>query len=263
MGEPLGHRHGVPWCPRRRPRSSPVWAGRGQPGGDLGRGAPRRTGRRRLARQRAGDQCAVRRGRVDRRRATAYTAERPGRWTPWSRTTSCSSSTRSSGAMGYLRPEADSVSGSGDGRMKATGDWRPGTSPACGSDDASGHERDLRGLPAARSRRTSQITVETLPETHRPGPHVAQPRTTLSRRRSSVAHIDGPPDSVIPVTFTAGPRRTRRGSGARPTASAAAGARSALGVTRPAGPASSGPAAGWAGPAARRPVPPGSSPSAP
>ena len=101
-----------------------------------------------------------------------------------------------SGAMGYVRPEADSISGSGDvsqAREMAVGEFGGVWAP-----DASGESGAyVAYLPPLSEEIRQQITVETIPG--------ARVRDVTTCRPSQVlllvAHIDGPPESVTGLTY--------------------------------------------------------------
>ncbi len=66
-----------------------------------------------------------------------------------------------SGAMGYVRPESDSVSGSG--AVDKHGRWRPGSSPECGAPTPRARAACTGPyLPPISDERGGQITIETI-----------------------------------------------------------------------------------------------------
>ncbi len=105
-----------------------------------------------------------------------------------------------SGAMGYLRPEEGSLSGSGD-VSQASEVGAPPDHAAVWAPDPSG-ERGvyIAWLPPFAGEVTEQITVETTPDAQ------VQDLTTYFPEGSVlllVAHIDGPPDAVTRIDFPA------------------------------------------------------------
>jgi hypothetical protein len=101
-------------------------------------------------------------------------------------------------AVGYIRPEPDSLSGSGE-IIRRADLWRPfDTSPSVWVPDRSGEGGVFAvHLPAIDEKVADQVALETAPG--------ATVRDVKLYRPSQVfllvAHIDGPPDSVVAVTY--------------------------------------------------------------
>ena len=104
-----------------------------------------------------------------------------------------------SGAFGYLRPEEESASGSG--AVKQTRELEPPPAPTVGvwAPDPSGDGGAyVVYLPPISQAVADQITVVTTPEAR------VRDVTTYfpdGSSRMAVAHIDGPPEAVIGITF--------------------------------------------------------------
>ncbi len=105
-----------------------------------------------------------------------------------------------SGAMGYIRPEDGSLSGSGAvGQASEVGG--PGKYPAVWAPDASGESGVyIAYLPPLGGEATKDITVQTVPEARVRDVTTYFPEGNVLLL---VAHIDGPPDSVTGVDFPA------------------------------------------------------------